>query len=85
MGREQSGDIGYEWVNAWAATAMAETSAAMKGEAPAAVAPRVDVAPKVEPATTPAPAFVITAPDQACGFRSAVAGHRRDRAGARCT
>ena len=28
MGREQSGDIGYEWVNAWAATAMAETSSA---------------------------------------------------------
>jgi hypothetical protein len=62
MGREQSGDIGYEWVNAWAATAMAETSAAMKGEAPAAVAPRVDVAPKVESATTPAPAFVIATP-----------------------
>ena len=60
MGREQSGDIGYEWVNAWAATAMAETSAAMKGEAPAAVPPRVDVAPKVEPA----PAFVTTAPDK---------------------
>ena len=32
MGREQS-ETGYEWVNAWAATAMAETSAAMKGEA----------------------------------------------------
>ena len=62
MGREQSGDIGYEWVNAWAATAMAETSAAMKGEAPAAVAPRVDAAPKPEPATTPAPAFVIATP-----------------------
>jgi hypothetical protein len=62
MGREQSGDIGYEWVNAWAATAMAETSAAMKGEAPAAVAPRVDTAPKPEPATTPAPSFAIAAP-----------------------
>ena len=62
MGREQSGDIGYEWVNAWAATAMAETSAAMKGEAQAAVAPRVDVAPKAEPATTHAPAFVIATP-----------------------
>src|SRR3954453_12242210 len=33
MGREQS-ETGYEWVNAWAETAMAETSAAMKGEAP---------------------------------------------------
>ena len=32
MGRDQS-ETGYEWVNAWAATAMAETSAAMKGEA----------------------------------------------------
>jgi len=31
MGREQS-DAGYEWVNAWAASAMVETSAAMKGE-----------------------------------------------------
>jgi hypothetical protein len=62
MGREQSGDIGYEWVNAWAASAMAETSAAMKGEAPAAVAPRVDTAPKPEPATTPAPSFAIAAP-----------------------
>ena len=39
MGREQSGDIGYEWVNAWAATAMAETSAAMKGEAPRPLRP----------------------------------------------
>ena len=38
MGREQSGDAGYEWVNAWAASARAETSAAMKGEAPAGLA-----------------------------------------------
>ena len=37
MGREQS-DAGYEWVNAWAVSAMAETSAAMKGE---------DVAPAI--------------------------------------
>jgi hypothetical protein len=32
MGRDQS-ETGYEWVNTWAASAMAETSAAMKGEA----------------------------------------------------
>jgi len=63
MGREQSGDAGYEWVNAWAASAMVETSAAMKGEPLAPVAPKVDVAPKAEPATAPAPAFVIAAPD----------------------
>ena len=56
MGREQSGDAGYEWVNAWAASAMAETSAAMKGEAvPAAIAPKVDVAAKAEPVTDLAP------------------------------
>jgi hypothetical protein len=64
MGREQSGDAGYEWVNAWAATAMAETSAAMKGEAPAALASAVQVAPTVELATAPAPAFVVAAPDK---------------------
>ena len=62
MGREQSGDAGYEWVNAWAASAMAETSAAMKGEAPAAVVPKADVAPTMEPVT--APAFVVAAPDK---------------------
>ncbi len=50
MGREQSGDAGYEWVNAWAASAMVETSAAMKGEAPEAVTTRMDVAQKAEPA-----------------------------------
>jgi len=44
MGREQN-DAGYEWVNAWAASAMTETSAAMKGETPA-------VAPKPAPAPT---------------------------------
>lgn len=64
MGREQSGDIGYEWVNAWAATAMAEMSAAMKGEAPAVVAPAVQGAPTAEPATAPVPAFVVAAPDK---------------------
>ena len=47
MGREQS-ETGYEWVNAWAATAMAETSAAMKGEALPA-----------EPDLAPAPAIAI--------------------------
>ena len=47
MGREQS-ETGYEWVNAWAATAMAETSAAMKGEALPA-----------EPDLVPAPAIAI--------------------------
>ena len=62
MGREQSGDIGYEWVNAWAASAMAETSAAMKGEVPAAVAPKVDVTPKVELAIAPVQASVTAAP-----------------------
>ena len=53
MRREQS-DAGYEWVNTWAASAMAETSAAMKGE---------DVAPVI---TTPAPAGPIARflPDQ---------------------
>jgi hypothetical protein len=50
MGREQN-DAGYEWVNAWAASAMAETSAAMKGEALAAP-------PQVEPVPPPA----VTAP-----------------------
>ena len=64
MGREQSGEAGYEWVNAWAASAMAETSAAMKGEAVATVAPSVDVAPKAGPVTAPAPAFVVAAPDK---------------------
>jgi hypothetical protein len=62
MGREQSGDAGYEWVNAWAASAMAETSAAMKGEALAAVAPKIDAEPKAEPVTAPAPAFVTAVP-----------------------
>ena len=47
MGREQS-ETGYEWVNAWAATAMAETSAAMKGEALPA-----------EPDLVPAPSIAI--------------------------
>ncbi|MEJ0076496.1 MAG: hypothetical protein WDO17_13785 [Alphaproteobacteria bacterium] len=47
MARDQS-DVGYEWVNAWAATAMAETSAAMKGQA----------LPQ-EPHPVPAPAIAI--------------------------
>ena len=64
MGREQSGDAGYEWVNAWAASAMAETSAAMKGEASVGVAPKVDVAPKADPVIAPAPAFVVAEPDK---------------------
>lgn len=64
MGREQSGDAGYEWVNAWAASAMAETSAAMKWEPPAVVSPKVDVVPNAERVTAPAPAFVIAAPDK---------------------
>ena len=62
MRRDQS-DVGYEWVNAWAASAMVETSAAMKGEPLAPVAP-MDVAPKAEPATAPAPVFVVATPDK---------------------
>lgn len=66
MGREQSGETGYEWVNAWAASAMAETSAAMKGETPAAPVPAMHVAPRVEqPVTDPAPAFVTAVPEKA--------------------
>jgi hypothetical protein len=56
MARDQS-ETGYEWVNAWAATAMAETSAAMKGEAlatepdPVPVpAPAIEIAPIAKPA-----------------------------------
>jgi hypothetical protein len=64
MGREQSGDAGYEWVNAWAASAMAETSAAMKGEVVTAAEPEMDIAPKAEPVAVPAPAFVVAAPDK---------------------
>lgn len=58
MGREQNGDAGYEWVNAWAATAMAETSAAMKGEAPA------PVAATTEPVIASAPVFVTPVRDK---------------------
>jgi len=55
MRREQS-DAGYEWVNAWAATAMAETSAAMKGE---------DAAPAfVTPIAAPVAATAPALPDQ---------------------
>src|SRR3954454_24262877 len=53
MGREQS-DTGYEWVNAWAATAMAETSAAMKGEA-LPEEPVLAVAPVIAPSAKPMP------------------------------
>jgi len=52
MGREQS-DAGYEWVNAWAATAMAETSAAMKGEV-------IVAQPQPEPASPPAVAAAVS-------------------------
>jgi hypothetical protein len=62
MGREQSGDAGYEWVNAWAASAMAETSAAMKAEAPEPAAPKVEIG--ADPITAPAPAFVIAVPEK---------------------
>src|SRR4051812_2092289 len=54
MRREQS-DAGYEWVNAWAASAMVETSAAMKGEA------AVPGLPEADPAPAPAPAFAVSA------------------------
>ena len=64
MGREQSGDAGYEWVNTWAASAMAETSAAMKGEPVAVAAPKIEPASKAEPVTAPAPAFAMGAPDR---------------------
>jgi hypothetical protein len=64
MGREQSGDAGYEWVNAWAASAMAETSAAMKGEVRAPVFPSVLVPSKEEPVMTGAPALATFAADE---------------------
>jgi len=57
MGREQS-DAGYEWVNAWAASAMVETSPAMRAEPSAATEPRV------APVTVSAPAFVTAMPDK---------------------
>ena len=65
MVREQT-DAGYEWVNAWAASAMAEASAAMKGEPPriatvtAAPAPMTAVSAPA-PVISIAPALV---PDQ---------------------
>ena len=59
MRRDQS-DAGYEWVNTWAASAMAETSTAMKGE-PSAAAPEPDPAPAT--AATAAP-FAPFPPDQ---------------------
>lgn len=49
MERDQ-GDAGYEWVNAWAASAMAETSSSPKGEIPA------PAAASVEPVSVTAPA-----------------------------
>ena len=42
MGRDES-DARYEWVNTWAASAMAELSAAVKGAAPAPAAATVPV------------------------------------------
>jgi hypothetical protein len=55
MRREQS-DAGYEWVNAWAASAMVETSAAMKGE---------EVAPVIaKPAPLAAVPIAPFVPDQ---------------------
>jgi hypothetical protein len=50
MGREQNDAAQFEWVNAWAASAMADTSAIMKAEAV------VEAPPK---AASPAPAPVI--------------------------
>jgi len=70
MGREQS-ETGYEWVNAWAATAMAETSAAMKGEALPA-----------EPDLVPAPAIAI-APIAKSGWEDQLARDIADIARAR--
>jgi len=58
MGRDQS-DAGYEWINAWAASAMAETSSAMKDEA--TLAPEPDPAQPRPSAATPFPSFP---PDQ---------------------
>lgn len=55
MGREES-DAGYEWVNAWASSAMAETSAAMKGDDAAPVI--AHSVPAADPQVTP------TLPDQ---------------------
>jgi hypothetical protein len=54
MGRDQS-DAGYEWVNAWAASAMAETSSAMKDEA--TLTPEPDSAQPRPSAATPFPSF----------------------------
>jgi|1185.fasta_scaffold462453_2 hypothetical protein len=54
MGREQS-ETGYEWVNAWAATAMAETSAAMKGEALPEEPALAVAAPVIAPIAKPMP------------------------------
>jgi hypothetical protein len=68
MGREPS-DAGYEWVNTWAASAMAETSAAMKGE---------DVAPVIADATPAAvPPLAPSFPDQLI-FDIAEIERRRD-------
>jgi hypothetical protein len=58
MGRDQS-DAGYEWVNAWAASAMAETSALTKDET--APTPKPDPAQAPSPAAAPFPSFP---PDQ---------------------
>ena len=54
MGREQS-DAGYEWVNAWAASAVAEPSAGRKSAEPV---------PVVDSARTPASGPAAFSPDR---------------------
>jgi hypothetical protein len=58
MGRNQS-DAGYEWVNAWAASAIAETSSAVKDEPEPT--PNPDLAQASPAAAGPFPSFP---PDQ---------------------
>src|SRR5437762_11171601 len=58
MGRDQS-DARYEWVNAWAASAMAEALALTKDET--TPTPKPDPAQAPSPAAAPFPAFP---PDQ---------------------
>ena len=52
MGREQNDAGQFEWVNAWAASAMADTSAVMKAEA-VAEAPRKAVVSAPGPVIAP--------------------------------
>jgi len=57
MRREQNDAGQFEWVNAWAASAMADTSAAMKGEVVVVVPPKA-AAPAPHPVIAPvAPAL----------------------------